>query len=71
MLKEIYEQPQAIKDTFRGRMLVKEGIIRMAGIDDNIEKFKNARRIIIIACGTSWHAGLLQNIFLKNLHVYL
>lgn len=59
MLKEIYEQPQAIKDTFRGRMLVKEGIIKMAGIDDNIEKFKNARRIIIIACGTSWHAGLV------------
>lgn len=59
MLKEIYEQPQAIKDTFRGRMLVKEGIIKMAGVDDNIEKFKNARRIIIIACGTSWHAGLV------------
>ncbi len=59
MLKEIYEQPQAIKDTFRGRMLVKEGIIRMAGVDDNLEKFKNARRIIIIACGTSWHAGLV------------
>lgn len=59
MLKEIYEQPQAIKDTFRGRMLVKEGIIKMAGIDDNLEKFKNARRIIIIACGTSWHAGLV------------
>lgn len=59
MLKEIYEQPQAIKDTFRGRMLANEGIIRMAGIDDNLEKFKNARRIIIIACGTSWHAGLV------------
>lgn len=59
MLKEIYEQPQAITDTFRGRMLVKEGIIKMAGIDDNIEKFTNARRIIIIACGTSWHAGLV------------
>jgi len=59
MLKEIYEQPQAIKDTFRGRMLVKEGLIKMAGIDDNLEKFKNARRILIIACGTSWHAGLV------------
>ena len=42
MLKEIYEQPTAIKDTYRGRLLVKEGIIRMAGIDDNIEKFLNA-----------------------------
>lgn len=59
MLKEIYEQPQAITDTFRGRMLVKKGIIRMAGVDDNLEKFRNARRIIIIACGTSWHAGLV------------
>ncbi len=59
MLKEIYEQPQAIKDTFRGRMLVKEGIVKMAGVDDNLEKFKNARRILIIACGTSWHAGLV------------
>lgn len=59
MIKEIYEQPQAITDTFRGRMLVKEGIIRMAGVDDHLEKFKNARRIIIIACGTSWHAGLV------------
>lgn len=59
MIKEIYEQPQAITDTFRGRMLVKDGIIRMAGVDDNLEKFKNARRIIIIACGTSWHAGLV------------
>ena len=66
MLKEIYEQPQAITDTFRGRMLVKEGIIKMAGIDDNIEKFKNARRIIIIACGTSWHAGLVAEYVIEE-----
>ncbi len=59
MIKEIYEQPDAITDTFRGRMLVDQGIVRMAGIDDNIEKFLNARRIIIVACGTSWHAGLV------------
>jgi len=59
MLKEIYEQPDAITDTFRGRMLVDKGIIRMAGIDDNLDKFLNARRIIIVACGTSWHAGLV------------
>ena len=64
MLKEIYEQPDAITDTFRGRMLVDKGIIRMAGIDDNLDKFLNARRIIIVACGTSWHAGLVaQYIF--------
>ncbi|MFD0863343.1 glutamine--fructose-6-phosphate transaminase (isomerizing) [Sungkyunkwania multivorans] len=59
MLKEIYEQPDAIVDTYRGRLLVDEGIIRMAGVDDNIEKFLNANRIIIVACGTSWHAGLV------------
>ncbi|MFT5750769.1 MAG: glucosamine--fructose-6-phosphate aminotransferase (isomerizing) [Flavobacteriales bacterium] len=59
MLKEIYEQPDAITDTFRGRMRVNEGIIKMAGIDDNIDKFLNAPRIIIVACGTSWHAGLV------------
>ncbi|GAA0872550.1 glutamine--fructose-6-phosphate transaminase (isomerizing) [Gangjinia marincola] len=59
MLKEIYEQPDAIKDTFRGRMLVEQGIIRMAGVDDHFEKFLQAPRIIIVACGTSWHAGLV------------
>ena len=59
MLKEIYEQPDAIKDTFRGRMRVNQGIIKMAGVDDNIDRFLNAPRIIIVACGTSWHAGLV------------
>ncbi|MEQ3655245.1 MAG: glutamine--fructose-6-phosphate transaminase (isomerizing) [Dokdonia sp.] len=59
MLKEIYEQPDAITDTFRGRMLVNEGIIKMAGVDDHLDKFLNAPRIIIVACGTSWHAGLV------------
>ena len=59
MLKEIHEQPKAILDTYRGRMLADQGIIRMAGVDDNLEKFLNADRIIIVACGTSWHAGLV------------
>ncbi|WP_447635691.1 glutamine--fructose-6-phosphate transaminase (isomerizing) [Flavobacterium microcysteis] len=59
MLKEIYEQPSVIKDTYRGRLLANKGIIQMAGIEDNIEKFLNAERIIIVACGTSWHAGLV------------
>lgn len=67
MLKEIYEQPRAILDTFRGRMLSNEGIIRMAGIDDNIEKFLNANRILIVACGTSWHAGLVAEYVFENL----
>jgi len=67
MLKEIHEQPNAIKDTYRGRLLAKEGIIRMAGIDDNIDKFLNANRIIIVACGTSWHAGLVAEYIFEDL----
>ncbi|MGB1270194.1 MAG: glutamine--fructose-6-phosphate transaminase (isomerizing) [Flavobacteriaceae bacterium] len=67
MLKEIHEQPNAITDTYRGRMLVNEGIIRMAGVDDNIERFLNADRIIIVACGTSWHAGLVAEYVFEDL----
>ncbi|MFK6999363.1 glutamine--fructose-6-phosphate transaminase (isomerizing) [Flavobacterium oreochromis] len=59
MLKEIYEQPSVIKDTYRGRLHSNEGIIKMAGVEDNLEKFTNANRILIVACGTSWHAGLV------------
>ncbi|WP_405330472.1 glutamine--fructose-6-phosphate transaminase (isomerizing) [Leeuwenhoekiella sp. LLG6367-2.1] len=67
MLKEIYEQPQAIRDTFRGRMRVKEGIIKMAGVDDHIDKFINAKRLVILACGTSWHAGLVAEYIIEEL----
>src|SRR6187402_3025084 len=59
MLKEIYEQPSVIKDTYRGRLHANEGIVQMAGVEDNLEKFVNAERILIVACGTSWHAGLV------------
>ncbi|MEN8901596.1 MAG: glutamine--fructose-6-phosphate transaminase (isomerizing), partial [Nonlabens sp.] len=67
MLKEIYEQPDAIRDTFRGRMLVDQGLIKMAGIDDHIDKFVNAKRILIVACGTSWHAGLVAEYVFEEL----
>lgn len=67
MLKEIYEQPRAIKDTFRGRLRVDQGIIKMAGVDDNLDKFLNANRIIIVACGTSWHAGLVAEYIFEDL----
>ncbi len=67
MLKEIYEQPRAIKDTYRGRLLVDQGLIKMSGIDDNLEKFLNANRIIIVACGTSWHAGLVAEYIFEDL----
>ena len=67
MLKEIYEQPKAIIDTYRGRMLANEGIIKMAGVDDNMSKFLNADRIIIVACGTSWHAGLVGEYLFEDM----
>jgi len=67
MLKEIFEQPNAIKDTYRGRLLTNEGIIKMAGVEDNMGKFLNANRIIIIACGTSWHAGLVAEYIIEDL----
>ena len=67
MLKEIYEQPSAILDTFRGRLLSNEAIIKMAGIEDNMKKFLNAERIIIVACGTSWHAGLVAEYIFEDL----
>ncbi len=67
MLKEIFEQPNAIQDTFRGRLLADKGIIRMAGVDDNIDRFLNAKRILIIGCGTSWHAGLVAEYIIEDL----
>ncbi len=66
MLKEIYEQPSVIKDTYRGRLLANQGIIQMSGVEDNIEKFLNADRILIVACGTSWHAGLVAEYIIEE-----
>jgi glutamine---fructose-6-phosphate transaminase (isomerizing) len=66
MLKEIYEQPHAIRDTYRGRLLSSKGIIQMAGIEDHLDKFVNADRIIICACGTSWHAGLVAEYIIEE-----
>ena len=59
MLKEIFEQPSAVVDTLRGRLKVKSGVIKMSGIDDYIDKFISTNKITFIACGTSWHAGLI------------
>jgi len=67
MLKEIYEQPSAIFDTFRGRLRGEEGIIKMSGIENNMKRFLNAERIIIVACGTSWHAGLVAEYIFEDL----
>ena len=59
MLKEIYEQPRSILDSFRGRTHINAGTITMAGVDKFEDKLKNIKRIIIVGCGTSWHAGLV------------
>jgi glucosamine--fructose-6-phosphate aminotransferase (isomerizing) len=65
-----YEQPSVIKDTYRGRLHANEGLIQMSGVEDNLEKFLNDR-IIIVACGTSWHAGLVAEYVLKSFREYL
>jgi glutamine---fructose-6-phosphate transaminase (isomerizing) len=67
MLKEIFEQPNTIYDCLRGRLHAKEGTITMKGIEDNIQSLVNAKRIIIIACGTSWHAGLVAEYIIEEL----
>jgi len=59
MLKEIYEQPRSVKDSMRGRLRADKGEVKLGGIVDHEAKFKKAKRIIFIACGTSWHAGLV------------
>ena len=67
MLKEIYEQPKAIQDTYRGRLRPEDGLIKMAGIDAHIDRFLKANRIVIVACGTSWHAGLVAEYIFEEL----
>ncbi|HWY10634.1 MAG TPA: glutamine--fructose-6-phosphate transaminase (isomerizing) [Bacteroidia bacterium] len=59
MLKEIYEQPRSVKDSMRGRLNAEKGEVKLGGIVEHEAKFKNAKRIVFIACGTSWHAGLV------------
>jgi len=67
MLKEIFEQPETIYDCLRGRLLVDQEKIVMAGVDDHIEALTKASRIIIVACGTSWHAGLYAEYLIEEL----
>jgi glucosamine--fructose-6-phosphate aminotransferase (isomerizing) len=67
MLKEIYEQPKSIHDTLRGRLLPEQGLIQMDGVYQFQEKLVNASRIIIIGCGTSWHAGLVAEYMFEEL----
>lgn len=67
MLKEIYEQPRSIKDCFRGRLNSEEGWVSLGGIKDYEQKMVNAQRIIMIACGTSWHACLVGEYLFEDL----
>ena len=67
MLKEIFEQPSAVIDTLRGRLKSKKGIIKMSGVDDYIDKFIAADKITIVACGTSWHAGLVAEYMFEKI----
>lgn len=66
MLKEINEQSKSIFDTLRGRLLVNEGTIKLGSIEEYEQKFLNANRIIIVACGTSWHAGLVAEYLIED-----
>jgi glucosamine--fructose-6-phosphate aminotransferase (isomerizing) len=67
MLKEIFEQPNTVFDCLRGRLDATNGTITMAGVENNIEQLKNAQRIMIVACGTSWHAGLVAEYVIEEL----
>ena len=67
MLKEIYEQPKTIVDCIRGRINPETGEVKLSGVIDNRRKFLQARRIIFVACGTSWHAGLIGEYLFEDL----
>jgi len=67
MLKEIYEQPRSIRDCMRGRLNSDKGVVLLGGIKDYEQKFVNAKRIIFVACGTSWHAGLVGEYLFEDL----
>lgn len=67
MLKEIYEQSRTVRDSMRGRLHMDQGIIVLGGIQDYLRKFLAARRIIIVGCGTSWHAGIVGEYLIEEL----
>jgi len=67
MLKEIFEQPRSILDTFRGRIQTETNEIRLGGLLDVKDQLINAKRIVVIACGTSWHAGLVGEYLIEDL----
>ena len=66
MLKEIMEQPESTRNSMRGRLLVEEGSAKLGGLDDIIDRLVNSKRILISACGTSWHAALVGEYMLEQ-----
>ncbi len=67
MLKEIFEQPSSVRETMRGRINIHDGIVKLGGITDYKQKLVKAKRILMIACGTSWHAGLVGEYLFEEL----
>ena len=67
MLKEIYEQPNSVKDTMRGRLNVDLGLVNLGGLKDYFKKLVNSERIVTVACGTSWHAGIVGEYLFEDL----
>ncbi|MGQ9805786.1 MAG: glutamine--fructose-6-phosphate transaminase (isomerizing) [Chlorobiales bacterium] len=67
MLKEIFEQPDAILNSMRGRLLVGEGSVRLGGISQHLDRLRGSKRIVIVGCGTSWHAGLVGEYLIEEL----
>ena len=67
MLKEIFEQPEVLRNTMRGRLLYAEGNAKLAGLDTNIKELRNINRIIITACGTSYYAGMVGEYMIEDL----
>ncbi len=66
MLKEIFEQPSVLEDVMRGRVRLEEGQVRLGGIEDYLDRLKMSSRVIICACGTSWHAGLIGEYLIEE-----
>ena len=67
MLKEIFEQPETIRNAMRGRLLIEEGTARLDGLNQNLQELRRIRRIIFVACGTSWHASLVGEYMLEEI----
>lgn len=67
MLKEIFEQPESIKNAFRGRIILNEGVSKLGGLEPVLDRLKNIKKLIIVSCGTSYHAGLLGRYIFETL----